>query len=135
MIDFENKIYGKIRAVVKEEYPNIYITSEYDKTPSSFPCVWVEEIENKAYRSTQTEVDMENHVELGYEINVFSNKTRSKKSECKKIIALIDKTMLNMGFSRTMLSSVPNLDDATIYRMTARYNCIMSKNGIIYRRK
>jgi hypothetical protein len=69
-----------------------------------------------------------------YEVNVYSNKTIGKKSECKEIAAIIDEQMLALGFARTMLQPIPNLDDATIYRMVGRYSAIISKDKLLFRR-
>ncbi len=69
-----------------------------------------------------------------YEVNVYSNKARGKKSECKEITAFIDTQFQMLGFTRTLLTTVPNEQDATIYRMVARYRAIVSKQNIIYRR-
>jgi hypothetical protein len=69
-----------------------------------------------------------------YEVNVYSNKTKGKKSECKAIAALIDNELATLGFSRTMLQPIPNMDDATIYRMTGRYTAVISKDKKLYRR-
>ena len=65
---------------------------------------------------------------------MYSNKQSGKKAECKAIIALIDKRMEALGFTRTLLNPVPNEEDATVYRMVARYRAIVSKNKVIYRR-
>ena len=77
---------------------------------------------------------MENHVSVLYEVNIYSNKKVGKKAECREIAALIDERMLALGFTRKMLQPIPNLDDATIYRMVGRYSAIVSKNKVIYRR-
>lgn len=77
---------------------------------------------------------IENHAQVLYEVNVYSNKTSGKKTECKAIIALIDSKMEALGFTRTLMNPVPNEEDATVYRMVARYRAIVSKNKTIYRR-
>lgn len=56
-----------------------------------------------------------------YEVNVFSNKTGYKKSEAKAIMDTIDDQFAALGFTRTMCNPVSNLQDATIYRIVARY--------------
>ena len=108
--------------------------SDLVKSPPAFPAVSLVEMDNTQHTSTQTSSEMENHADVMYEVNVYSNKKVGKKSECKKIIALIDKEMTAMGFTRTMLQPIPNMDDATIYRMVARYKAIVSKENVIYRR-
>ena len=134
MIDVENEIFTIVSTKVREKYSDIFITGEYVKVPSSFPCVSLIEQSNTGYDSTQTSSENENHAKVMYEINVYSNKTRGKKSECKAIAALIDTELLSLGLSRIMLQPIPNMDDATIYRMTGRYEGVISKNKTIYRR-
>ena len=134
MIDFENDIFNAVATVVREKYPDIYMVGEYVKTPPKFPFVSLVEMDNQSYQRTEDSGSSENHVSVMYEVNVYSNKTVGKKSECKAIAALIDEQMLALGFARTMLQPIPNLDDATIYRMVGRYSAIISKNKVIYRR-
>lgn len=134
MIDIENEIFGKVSGKVKERFPSIFMTGEYVKSPSSFPCVSLVEVDNATFRNTQTTEGKENHAAVVYELNVYSNKTKGKKAECKEIAAFIDDLMMGLNFTRTMLEPVPNQDGATIYRMLGRYRAVISKNKTIYRR-
>ena len=134
MIDFENDIFNAVATVVRAKYPDIYMVGEYVKIPSMFPCVSLVEMDNQSYQRTEDSGSLENHASVLYEVNIYSNKTVGKKSECKEIAAAIDEQMLALGFARTMLQPIPNLDDATIYRMVGRYSAIISKNKVIYRR-
>ena len=134
MIDIENDIFNTVATVVREKYPDIYMVGEYVKTPPKFPFVSLVEMDNQSYQRTEDSGSSENHVSVMYEVNIYSNKTVGKKSECKEIATLIDEQMLALGFARTMLQPIPNLDDATIYRMVGRYSAIISKNKVIYRR-
>lgn len=134
MIDIENEVFNTVATEVRTKYPDIYMVGEYVKTPPKFPCVSFVEMDNQSYQSTEDSGSSENHAVLMYEVNVYSNKTVGKKSECKAIAALIDERMLALGFARTMLQPIPNLDDATIYRIVSRYSAIISKNKVIYRR-
>ena len=134
MIDIENEVFNTVATVVRAEYPKIHMVGEYIKSAPKFPCVSLVEMDNQSYQRTEDSGSSENHASVMYEVNVYSNKTVGKKSECKAIIALIDEQMLALGFARTMLQPIPNLDDATIYRMLGRYSAVISKNKVIYRR-
>lgn len=134
MIDIETEVFSFISTKVREKYTGIFITGEYVKSPPSFPCVSLLEADNAIHRSTRTTDSMENHAELLYEVNIYSNKTKGKKAECKDIASIIDSEFANMGFTRIMLNPIPNEEDATIYRMVGRYKAIVSKNNMIYRR-
>ena len=134
MIDMENEIFNAAKTAVLVEYPDIYMVGEYVKTPPRFPCVSLVEMDNQSYQRTEDSGSSENHAQVMYEVNIYSNKTVGKKAECKAIAALIDEQMLALGFARTMLQPIPNLDDATIYRMVGRYSAVISKTKDIYRR-
>jgi hypothetical protein len=134
MINAENEIFDKVSTSIRTKFPNVSMTGEYVKSPSSFPHVSLEEKDNSVLTRTQTSTEYENHATLLYEVNVYSNKTKGKKTECKEIISIVDNEMQNLGFTRTMLQPIPNMDDATIYRLTARYTAIISKDKMIYRR-
>lgn len=134
MIDIENAVFDRVSEKVRSQYPDIFMSGEYVKSPSSFPCASIIEMDNSAYEYSQTSSEMENHASVMYEVNVYSNRKKYKKAECKAIMALIDKEMQSMGFSRIMMNPIPNMDDATIYRMVARYRAIVSKDNVIYRR-
>lgn len=134
MIDVENEVFNSVATDVRAKYPDIYMVGEYVKTPPKFPCVSLVEMDNRSYQQTEDSGSVENHASLMYEVNIYSNKTVGKKAECKAIAALIDERMLALGFARTMLQPIPNLDDATIYRMVGRYGAVISKDKVIYRR-
>jgi hypothetical protein len=134
MIDIENEVFNSVATELRIKYPDIYVVGEYVRTPPRFPCVSLVEMDNQSYQRTEDSGSSENHVSVMYEVNVYSNKTVGKKAECKAIAALIDERMLALGFARTMLQPIPNLDDATIYRMVGRYSAIISKDKLLFRR-
>jgi hypothetical protein len=134
MINVENEIFDRVSTSVRDKFPNVNMTGEYVKSPSSFPHISLEEKDNSVLAITQTSTEYENHATLLYEVNVYSNKTRGKKTECKELISIVDNEMQKLGFTRTMSQPIPNMDDATIYRLTARYTAIVSKDKMIYRR-
>ena len=134
MINIESEIFDIMAEAVRAEYPDAYVVGEYVKSPSRFPSVSIVEIDNTAYDRTQSSESLENHAEVTYEVNIYSNKTSGKKSECRDIASLLDNEFATLGLSRTMLQPIPNLDDATIYRMVGRYKGVVSKDKYVFRR-
>lgn len=134
MIDIDNELYDQVANALMTAFPSIHVTGEYVKAPSAFPSVSIVEIDNQAYTNTQDSSNMENHAILSYEINVYSNKKTGKKTQCRTIANVADASMAALGFSRTMLNPIPNLEDATIYRMLGRYTAVVSKDKKVYRR-
>ena len=134
MIDIESAVFNRVATKVREVFPDIFMTGEYVNSPASFPAVSLVETDNATRIETIDSGSNENHANVMYEVNVYSNKTTGKKTECKEIIALIDEEMLAMGFSRSTLTPVPNEYDSTIYRMVGRYRAAVSSKHEIYRR-
>ena len=134
MIDIENEIFSIISEKLRAKHQGIYISGEYVKSPPSFPSVSLIEMDNEIYRSTRTNESIENHVQVMYEINVYSNKIKGKKTEAKSIMSVIDNEFARLGFMRIMYNPIPNELDATIYRLVARYRAVVSKDKVIYRR-
>ena len=134
MIDIESTVFNRVATKVREQFPDIYMTGEYVKSPSSFPAVSLVEMDNATRTDTIDSGSNENHANVMYEVNVYSNKATGKKSECKAIIALIDEEMLALGFARNTLTPVPNMNDSTIYRMVGRYRATVSTKHEIIRR-
>ena len=134
MIDIESQVFDRVAKRVREQFPNIFMAGEYVNSPASFPSVSLVEMDNSVRESTVDSGSSENHVNVMYEVNVYSNKTTGKKSECKVIVALIDQEMSAMGFVRSTLTPVPNEYDSTIYRMVGRYRATVSSNHKIFRR-
>lgn len=133
MIDIENEVFTKIASELRSQFTGINVYGDDVRSPSQFPCVSIVEADNYTVKSTQDSGSNENHANLMYEVNVYSNKTSGKKTECKEILSVIDDILLGLGFTRTMKNPV-SMDDATIYRMVTRYMAIVSTNQTIYRR-
>jgi hypothetical protein len=121
VIDVEAKVYSPIAAALRAAYSGISVSGEYVNAPSSFPAVTIVEQDNYMTLDKLSTSDDEEFATVMYEVNVYSNKSGGKKSECRAIMDTIDKMMYFRNFTRIAMSPVPNLNDATIYRMTARY--------------
>lgn len=134
MIDAENEIYDRVADRLRETFDGIGVAGEFVLSPSQFPFVSIVEADNAPLQKTQTSTSAENHATLMYEINMYSNRAKGKKAECKSIAGVIDEEMAAMGFTRMMLEPIPNARDATIYRMVSRYLAVISKDKTVYRR-
>lgn len=133
MIDVENQVYTMIRNAIIAEYPTCKVEGILNLSPSEFPCVYIEEISNTSLDSTITSTSNENHANISYEINVWSNKSAGRKAEAKAILAIADNVLVQYNFSRITRTPV-QIDDGTKYRIIARYSAIVDKNENIYRR-
>ena len=131
MIDLENDIFSAVAAELRSNYSGISVYGEYVETPARFPCVTIVESDNRVLTRMRTE-SIENAVSSMFEINIYSNKATGKKAEAKAIADTADAVMTSIGYTRTFREQVPNLKDATIYRIVCRYEAVIDKNLMIY---
>lgn len=135
MIDIENIVFDTVAKALRAAFPGIFVVGEAVAIPATFPVATLVEDDNSMYQRSLDSSGEENHAQIMYTANVYSNKSSGKKTETKAIMALIDEKMCDLGFVRVGSGPVemPNAD-ASIYRMTARYRATVSKDKTVYRR-
>lgn len=131
--DIETLVYTPLARELREAFPGIFVTGEYVRSPSNFPHVSIVESDNYTSISRQDSSLTEKFTTVMFEVNVYSNKTAGKKTEAKSIINYINEKMYAMNFTRLSMTPVPNLEDASIYRITARYRAEIENGEKIYR--
>lgn len=134
MIDFQNEIFTTVATAIRSEHDGVTVTGEYTRSPSKFPTVTLDEIENVTVDELVDSSDEEQYSGLSYRLQVFSNKTGGKKSEAREIFATADNVMLGLGFRRITYSVTPEIYDSTVYSIMATYEAIVDANGVIYKR-
>ena len=132
MIDCENEVFTRLANVLRTEFPGINLTGEYLNTPPKFPHVSIIESDNAVIRNRLGADNTETAI-CTFEINVYSNKVSGKKSECKAIMKVIDELLTSINMVRLSMTPVPNLEDASIYRIVARYR-VATDGKFFYRR-
>lgn len=132
MIDIESDIFDYVAKQIRAAHTDAYVIGEYVETPAKFPAVTLVEADNRILTRMRTSDDIENGVSVMWEMNVYSNKTAGKKAEAKAIANTADAAFSEIGFTRTFREQVPNLNNATIYRIVCRYEAVIDKNFVIY---
>lgn len=130
MIDIESVVFAKVSIELRKKFPNIFVTGEYVKAPTKFPCAMLTQYDNPVYEPSRDLSNAENAVYPMFTASVFSNKQTGKKTQAKAIAAVIADTMNSLGFTRTFDQPIPNADDATIYRIEQRYRRVVGRSGI-----
>lgn len=121
MIDKENEVYTLVKKAIIAEFPKADVSSVYAPTVATFPhisIVQTDSYENEEYRDSS---NIEKLVTLTYQIDIYSNDKSKAKTICKKILSIVDTALRKKNFRRTVLTPVPNQNDASIYRLTAQY--------------
>ena len=132
MIDIEKLIYTPIADALRKRFKGIAVSGEYVNAPSKFPYVSIVEQDNYMTVSQMDSSPSERLATVMYEVNVYSDKTGSKKAVCREIMGVIDEMLYRKNFTRISLSPVPNMENGTMYRLTARYRA-ETDGKIMYR--
>lgn len=133
MRDCENQVFTQLKSKILEQYPTADVASEYVIAPSRFPHISIVMADTYTSSYYLSNKDEEDYTVCMFEINIYSNKASSKKSECKAIAELISKELYSMNFIRTAQTVVPNLENNSIYRIVARYT-VATDGKFFYRR-
>lgn len=132
MIDNFNEIYTRITSALQEYDSKVKTSSVYTNSPSSYPFVSVELIEDYVYERGSDSGDIENFANNAYEINVYS-KGNTAMSKARELSMVVDNFMKSVGFTR--VSKTPMQDqNETLYRIILRYEGVVSKDLTVYRR-
>lgn len=131
MIDFESEIYTLVSSAAKARSPRLSVSSENVRSPTSFPHMTVCELSNSTYQRTLDSAGIEHHATVMYQVDVYDTSS-TRKSSCKAILNAVDTEFQRLGFVR--VSSQPlELQNAALYRITARYSAVVETNGTIYK--
>ena len=132
MVDCENEVYTRIADKLRQTFPGIDISGEYVNAPTAFPHVSIVAADNTIMFSRMDSGDYEVAITV-FEINVYSNRQTGKKTEAKAIAKTIDDLLLPLNFRRMAMTPVPNMEDASIYRIAMRYR-VATDGTHFYRR-
>ncbi len=130
MISIDTALFNRIAPILRKKFKGVSVYGEYVASPASFPHVSIVEADNSSDVASMPLSRIPAAANLLYEINVYSNKTSGRKTEADSIMSVIDEQMQDMGFIRTFKNPVSNLENATIYRIVARYTKKQDRGGI-----
>lgn len=134
MIDVSSEVFSNVALAVRVAHSGTVITGEFMRSPSTFPCVTLDETQNVMIDRLMDSGRTEDFAGVTYRLQVFSNRQGGKKAEARAIFATADEAMRVMGFRRVTYTTTPEIYDSTIYCITATYEAIVSKAGGVYKR-
>lgn len=126
----DNQIYTKIATAIRTEYPDALVTAESTQTPSKFPCVFIEEIDDAPEKRYETFSNSETNKRSTFEVQVYSDKKSGAKQETKKITSLVKEQFRMVGYRCITDTPVANAD-STIKRRVSRFTRIIGSGDTL----
>lgn len=131
MIDFSNEIFNAVAADLRSLYPGIRVVGEFVNSPTAFPTVTIDEIRNTPEHLDSA--DFNKYARIVYRVQVFSNREGGKRTHAREIYAAVDRKMQSMGMFCKTYTTTPEVYNAEVYSITATYEGVIDRNGMIFR--
>lgn len=131
MIDVSNEIFDAVAKDLRAAYNGIRVVGEYVATPTSFPCVTLDETSNTSVFLDSGQ--QSKYAQVIYRVQVFSNRKSGKRAEARKIYSSVDEAMQRLGLYCVTYTSTPEIYNSEIYSITATYRAVVDRGGVIYR--
>ena len=131
MIDFSNEIFNTVAMDLRSLYPGIRVVGEYVASPTEFPTVTLDETSNIPVNLDSAE--QSKYARIQYRAQVFTNRDNGKRAQARQIYATMDAKMQSLGLFCKTYTTTPAVYNSEIYSITATYEGVIDRNGVIYR--
>jgi hypothetical protein len=131
VIDVSNEIFDAVVKDLRSAYEEIKVVGEYVSSPTLFPTVTIDEIQN-----VPTHLDSaanNKYALVTYRVQVFSNLKTGKRRQAREIYARLDDVLQELGLFAVTFSTTPAIYNSEVYCITATYEAVVDRNGVIYR--
>ena len=112
MINVFNEVYTLLVNALADYDNSIKTSSVYTNTPSSYPFVSLEEIDNSVYQNGSDCCEIENFANIEYEVNIYTQNPQ-KKSKADGISQVVDTLLTSNGFTRITRNILQDTNETT----------------------
>lgn len=130
MIDYSNEIFDTVAKDLRSLYSGIKVKGEYVESPSTFPTVTLDEIQNiPVHLDTATK---DKYAKVVYRSQTFVN-GEGKRRKAREIFNSLDKQLMELGLYRKSYTTTPSIYNSEVYCITATHEGVIGADGTIYR--
>lgn len=135
VFEIEQEIQTLIFNAVLTDYENCVITNATIAAPSKFPCLGVVLSDNGTTQSMRDSSGEDNYHDITIRVDVWSNKTNGKQAEAEGIMNDVRGILLPLNFRQVSCRPTSDINNATVYRLTAEFTATVDADNNIYYRK
>ena len=135
VFEIEQEIQTLIFNAVLTDYTNCVITNATIAAPSKFPCLGVVLSDNGTTQSMRDSSGEDNYHDITIRVNVWSNRTNGKQAEAEGIMNTVRGVVLPLNFRQVSCRPTSDINNATVYRLTAEFTATVDADNNIYYRK
>ena len=130
MIDFSNEIFNAVATDLRSAYKGIKVVGEYVASPTAFPAVTIDEIENIPVHWDGAELPK--YASVVYRVQIFCNGT-GKRAKAREIYGAVAKQLSLMGLVGITYTTTPAIYNSEVYCITGTFRGVIDRDGVIYR--
>ena len=130
MIDYSNEIFSAVAADLRSTYEGIKVVGEYVASPTLFPTVTIDEIQNiPAHLDSATRPK---YASVVYRVQIFCNGT-GKRAKAREIYGTVAGRLGSMGLVGVTYTTTPTIYNSEVYCITGTFRGVIDRDGVIYR--
>ena len=131
MIDYSNEIFDAVAKDLRSAYKKgIKVVGEYVSSPTAFPTVTIDEIQNiPAHMDSATSPK---YAEVLYRVQVFCNGT-GKRAKAREIYGAVAQKLSQLGLVGVSYTTTPAIYNSEVYCITSTFRGVIDRDGVIYR--
>ena len=131
MIDYSNEIFNAVATDLRSVYKKgIKVVGEYVSSPTAFPTVTIDEIQNiPAHLDSATQPK---YAEVLYRVQIFCNGT-GKRAKAREIYGAVAQRLSLLGLVGVSYTTTPAIYNSEVYCITSTFRGVIDRDGVIYR--
>ena len=130
MIDYSNELFNAVAADLRSTYQEIKVVGEYVSSPTLFPTVTIDEIQNiPTHLDSATQPK---YASVVYRVQVFCNGT-GKRAKAREIYGAVASRLSSMGLVGVTYTTTPAIYNSEVYCITGTFRGVFDRDGVIYR--
>ena len=130
MLDFSNEIFTTVAKDLRSLYTGVQVLGEYVNTPSKFPTVTIDEIQNVPVHLDSAKTNK--YARIVYRTQVFCN-GNGKRNKAREIFNSLDQKLMSIGLTCKTYTTTPSIYNSEVYCITATHEGVIGADGMIYR--
>jgi hypothetical protein len=130
LINYSNEIFDTVAKDLRSSYKGIQMIGEYVQTPTKFPTVTMDEIQNIPVHLDSAKYNK--YARVTIRSQVFCSGT-GKRNKARDIFDSLDKKLMDMGFVMKTYTTTPAVYNSEVYCITATHEGVIGADGRVYR--
>lgn len=130
MIDYSSEFFDAVATDLRSTYEGIKVVGEYVASPTVFPTVTIDEIQN-----IPTHLDsalLPKYAETVYRVQIFCNGL-GKRAKAREIYGAVAKRLSLLGLVGITYTTTPAIYNSEVYCITGTFRGVVDRDGTVYR--